>query len=1099
VLFADLVGFTTLAEGRDAEDTRQLLSSYFDLAREVIGRYGGTVEKFIGDAVMAVWGAPLAQEDDAERAVRAGLDLIQAVRSLGPSIEARAGVLTGEAAVTIGATNEGMVAGDLVNSASRLQSVAPPGSVLVGEATQRATSRAISFEEAGEHVLKGKASPVPAWRAVRVVAQVGGRNRSDTLEAPFVGRDTELRLLKDLFHATSGEQRARLVSVIGPAGIGKSRLAWEFLKYIDGLVERVWWHDGRSPAYGEGITFWALGEMVRVRCGLLEIDDAETTRTKVATTVAEHVPDEDERRWIEQALLVLLGIESTSTGSEQLFAAWRTFFERLAASSAVVLVFEDFHFADAGLVAFVDHLLEWSRNLPIYVLVLARPDLLERRPDWGPGKRSFTSLYLEPLSPEAMRELLDGLAPGLPAAAVKTIVARADGIPLYAVETVRMLLAEGKLALEGERYVPVGDIARIAVPETLIALIASRLDALAPVDRALVSDAAVLGQSFTVAGLAAVSGLPGAELESRLRTLVRRELLTLDADPRSPERGQYSFVQALIREVAYNTLARRDRKARHVAAARFFEGLASEEIAGALASQYLAAYENAPEGPEAEALAAQARIALKAAADRAIRLGSPLQSVGFLDQARAVTKEPAELAGILERAGLAAADGGLTDSAVERLQQAVELRRGLPDSDALAGAIAKLGDVLSRGLRRDEAVAMLESAVDELIGSERSPDGPGRVALLAQFCRACFLHDEFARAIALADRTLEAAELLDLVPIVADLLITRGSALCMIGRSYEGIGAMRAGVELADERGLVSTALRGRLNLGVSAPDPGAAFDATDAALATARRLGLGGFVRVLVGNIVYPALELGQWERGIEEATNARDESHDEFGANYASWALLTYGAFRGEDVASELGRLTVWAESLDDTGVRNGISGLRAEVAFGAGRFADACDEWLMYAAGDPLNAPMACFYGGLGALLAGDPERAQRALTVFASLPGHSRFRDADRRLIEAGLAALDGRLADALRDARPVLDEYERLGLVWRRALSVLMLVMTVAPHEPELRAAAETARETFQRVKAKPFLELLDARLARGSVVEDQSGAESASPASATRR
>ena len=213
ILFADLVGFTALAEGRDSEETRELLTRYFDLSRDVIERYGGTVEKFIGDAVMAVWGAPVAREDDAERSVRAALDLVDAVRSMGAGIAARAGVLTGEAAVTIGATNQGMVAGDLVNTASRLQSAAASGTVLVGEATQRAASAAIAFEPAGEHSLKGKAIPIPAWIAVRVVAERGGKGRSDTLEAPFVGREDELRLLKDLFHATSREKRARLVSI----------------------------------------------------------------------------------------------------------------------------------------------------------------------------------------------------------------------------------------------------------------------------------------------------------------------------------------------------------------------------------------------------------------------------------------------------------------------------------------------------------------------------------------------------------------------------------------------------------------------------------------------------------------------------------------------------------------------------------------------------------------------------------------------------------------------------------------------------------------------------------------------------------------------
>ena len=221
VLFADLVGFTPFAEERDSEEVRDTLTRYFDLARDVIGRYGGSVEKFIGDAVMAVWGAPVVREDDAELAVRAALDLIDAVTGLGDGIQARAGVLTGEAAVTIGATNQGMVAGDIVNTASRLQSVAPPGTVLVGEATQRAASAAIAYEPAGEQVLKGKQSPVPAWRALRVVAEVGGRNRAEALEAPFVGRHEEIRLLKDLFHTTDRERRLRVVSVVGPGGIGK--------------------------------------------------------------------------------------------------------------------------------------------------------------------------------------------------------------------------------------------------------------------------------------------------------------------------------------------------------------------------------------------------------------------------------------------------------------------------------------------------------------------------------------------------------------------------------------------------------------------------------------------------------------------------------------------------------------------------------------------------------------------------------------------------------------------------------------------------------------------------------------------------------------
>ena len=259
VLFADLVGFTPLSESRDAEEVRELQSRYFDAVRRLIELYGGTVEKFIGDAVMAVWGTPVATEDDAERAVRSGLDLIAAVAALGddagvPELRARVGVLTGEAAVTIGATGEGMVAGDLVNTAARIQAAAQPGTLLVGDATRRTTEQTIAFEDAGEHELKGKSEPVQLWRALRIVAGARGQLKSTGLEAPFVGRERELRLVKELYHACAEDRKAHLISVTGIAGIGKSRLAWEFYKYFDGIVETIWWHRGRCLAYGEGVT-----------------------------------------------------------------------------------------------------------------------------------------------------------------------------------------------------------------------------------------------------------------------------------------------------------------------------------------------------------------------------------------------------------------------------------------------------------------------------------------------------------------------------------------------------------------------------------------------------------------------------------------------------------------------------------------------------------------------------------------------------------------------------------------------------------------------------------------------------------------------------
>jgi class 3 adenylate cyclase len=363
VLFADLVGFTTASEGRDAEDTRELLSTYFQTARTVIERYGGTIEKFIGDAVMAVWGAPVAQEDDAERAVRAGLDLVAAVPELDPGLKARAGVLTGEAAVTLGAHDQGMVAGDLVNTASRIQSAAEPGTVLVGESTKRATEAAILYGDAGSHEMKGKSEPMPLWRALRVTAGRAGSLKSGGLEPPFVGRDRELRLVKELFHASAEERKAHLVSAIGIAGIGKSRTAWEFEKYIDGLAGTIWWHRGRCLAYGEGVAYWALAEMVRMRAEIAEGEEPAVATGKLKAVVELHVLDAEERGWVETRLAHLIGIEEGGAHDrDDLFAAWRLFFERMADQQPLVMVFEDLQWADTSLLEFIQYVLEWSRS-----------------------------------------------------------------------------------------------------------------------------------------------------------------------------------------------------------------------------------------------------------------------------------------------------------------------------------------------------------------------------------------------------------------------------------------------------------------------------------------------------------------------------------------------------------------------------------------------------------------------------------------------------------------------------------------------------------------------------------------------------------------
>ncbi|HYM84152.1 MAG TPA: adenylate/guanylate cyclase domain-containing protein [Candidatus Dormibacteraeota bacterium] len=1072
VLFADLVGFTPFAEGRDPEEVRETLSRYFELSSEVIGRYGGTVEKFIGDAVMAVWGAPVAHEDDAERAVRAALELLTAVRRLGPSVSARAGILTGEAAVTMGATNQGMVAGDLVNTASRLQAVAPPDTVLVGEATQRAASDAIAFEPAGDQLLKGKAAPVPAWRAMRVVAQRRGRNRREALEAPFVGREEELALLKSLFHATARESRARLVSVIGPAGIGKTRLAWEFLKYLDGLVEGVWYHDGRSPAYGDGISFWALGEMVRRRAGLLETDDEATTRAKVAEALATHVPDADERRWIEPALLALLGLEA-GIGSDRLFGAWRTFFERLADTAPVVMVFEDFHFADSGLLDFVDHLLEWGRGSPIYVVTLSRPELLDRRPDWGAGKRSFVSVHLEPLHEPAMRELLAGLVPGLPEAAIRTVLARADGIPLYAVETVRSLLEDGKLARAGEVYVPVADLADVAVPATLTALIASRLDGLPPADRSIVQDAAVLGQSFTVAGLAAVSNLDEADLSTILRGLVRREILRVEADPRSPERGQHAFVQALIREVAYNTLARSDRKARHLAAARYFESLDSDELAGALAGHYLGAHANASEGPEADALAAQARLALRAAGERAAGLGAHKQALAFFEQARAAARDPLDEAELLGRAGESAAAAGQYERAEALLSDAVALHRERGDRGAVARAVAVLARVLISTYRIEQAKGLLEAAVAE--SSDLEGD-PGVVAVLGQLARCHLLRNEQALAVAAADRALPWAERLDLGAVLADLLVTKGTALGSLGRSVEGVGVIEIGLRLAERLGLGATSLRARLNRGyvLARIDLHAALENDRLGLEEARQNGQRRMEVLAATNAAIEALYVGRFDEAqatLDSLPMDELERADRFLV-LARFAQL--GAWRGDSIDEPLEELRELAGREPDPSDARHLIEIPATRAFTSGNVAEASAAFRGLPALDYGNSRVFLVLAARAALLDRDAESARDDLERLEAIGIHGAWTDACRTSIRAGIAALEGRPDEAVALYSKALSGLEADGYALDLALTTIEMASLLDPARPEVSAAVSTGRGVLERIGATTLLARLEA-------------------------
>lgn len=1076
VLFADLVGFTTLSEARDAEDVRELLGSYFETSRSIVERYGGTVEKFIGDAVMAVWGTPTAQEDDAERAVRAALDLVDAVHRLGaergvPDLALRAAVHSGEAVVTIGAAGMGMVAGDLVNTASRLQSVAPPGAVLVGEATQRAASNAIAFEPAGDHELKGKESPVPAFRALRVVAQRGGVGRSDQLEPPFVGRESELQLIKDFYHATARERGPRLVSIIGQAGIGKSRLAWEFLKYIDGVTELVYWHQGRSPAYGDGISFWALGEMVRMRIGVGEGSDETSTREHLAKSLDEFVTDRDERRGLEEPLLHLLGIgESRSGDRGQLFVAWRTFFERIAETAPVVMVFEDLQWADEGMLDFIEELVTWSRGRSIYLITLARTELLDRRPTWGAGQRSFTSMSLAPLAGEDVTRLLAGLVPGLSDAVIGQIVQRAEGIPLYAVETVRMLLNDGRIERDGDAFRPVGDLSRLAVPESLHALIAARIDGLAPAERTLVQDASVLGLSFNLAALTAVSRAPAEEIDGMLGHLVQRELLTIDDDARSPERGQYRFVQGLLREVAYGTLSRDDRRARHVAAARYYEALGDEELAAVLAQHYVDAYKAHPDGPEGAAVASQARVALRAAAQRAIGLGSHRLGLSHLEAAIDITREPADELDLQVPAVWASASAGLFDVGVAHAERAIALATELDDAGSRRRMTAALGQLLTEG-HLDRSRRVLTEAFEE---PGLSPGDPGFLEVAEALAKVEMRTEQHARAIEIADQALVVAEEAGAERLVLELLITRGATLANVNRLTEAVTTLTGALHLARRRGFVEAGHRAAINLSyaLATDDPMLAYEVSREGFEVARRSGNEWATRYLLGNASEGAIDVGEWDWARDLANEQLERLTEPEARIWYGETATVIGAYRGEDVDDIARELLEASRAFDDTQyVSVGASGTIA-ASLASGRLAavvSICDDVL--AAG--LPGVEAAPHGARAATWMGDAPTARRMLEAHA-IARRGRRTEAVETTMRAGIAALEGRPTAARALYADAQRLWRELGLSFWLAMCDLDIVITGAMEPAERARAAAEAREIFTRLRAQPLLDRLDA-------------------------
>ena len=783
-LFCDVVGVAQRASVLDPEDVHRLLGAYYASARRDLERHGGTVEKFVGDAICALFGAPRTRGDDAERAVRAALAVRDSVADLNEAdpdldLQIRLGIATGEALVDLRARpseGEHLAWGDVLNTASRLKDAAPPNTINVDETTYRATRHVIEYGVAEPVQAKGKVEPVLVWQALERRARPG-LDPSRVSPEPLVGRLEELTTLLDTLERVGRERTPELVTLVGEPGIGRSRLVFELARRIELLEELITWRQGGSPPYGEGFSFWALGEIVKGQAGILETDGASAASAKLARSVHDLVPAQADAARIEAHLqsLVGLGADLQTHGDQRdaAFSAWRQFLEALARQRPLVLVFEDLQWADDGLLDFVEHVLDWARDVPLLIVCTARPELLDRRPGWGARERART-LVLGPLSQDEAGELVAKLAgEAIPSDTATSIVGAAAGNPLFTVELVRMLEDRGLLEGSDPSFGTVRD-QRLPVPQSVQSIIAARLDSLSDERKALLQDAAVVGEVVWPGALAAIGGRSRRAVDHDLRELERRDLLTrarLSSVEREPE---YRFRHSLVRDVAYSQIPRRRRGESHRRTAEWLETLRPDrasDLAELLAHHYLYAYELS-RATEAEAfeLSERARVALRDAGDRALSLQSFPIAAKYFRAALELWPGDAERPELLLRLGksLYYAD----TAGAEVLLEAEEGLLEAGDRESAAEAETYLADLAHQLGEPQEKVfehARRALALVEGVGASRA-----KVEVLVELALFLGLAAEHEQAIGLAEEALRDAEALELQELQARALATMG-------------------------------------------------------------------------------------------------------------------------------------------------------------------------------------------------------------------------------------------------------------------------------------------------------------------------------------
>jgi class 3 adenylate cyclase/Tfp pilus assembly protein PilF len=822
VLFADLSGYTAVAERLDPEFVKALVDRSLRRLAEEVERYGGSVDKFIGDNVMAVFGAPVAHEDDAERAVRTALAMQDAMEEInrdlddrhGVSFALRVGVNTGE--VLAGAVGDGYtVTGDTVNVAARLQSAGEPGTVTVGERTVRATRDAVAYGELDPLELKGKAEPVPAWAAIGLITERPTRRALPPSEGPLVGRGDELGVLESLYERVARECRPHLVTLMAPAGTGKSRLLRELERRLSDRETPPSFREGRCLPYGAGVVYWALAEVIRAECEIVDTDSSESAWQKLEQGMERLLGDQGaelEDPPARRAALIgrLLGFEITpeiegfeledpQRMRESYFSAVRSCIDAMASQRPLVLGFEDIHWADEGMLDLIEYLAQWVRG-PVLILCLARDELLERRPGWGGGRRNASSIGLEPLTVGETSELVRALLPedGHGAGAVTLVAERAGGNPLFAEEMARRLTEEeGGVAAE--------------LPDTVQAVLAARIDSLEPFERQLVQQAAVVGRTFWVGSLATLAMTERRDLEQALMALQEKDIIVPGSGSQLAGERELAFRHVLIRDVAYAMLPKAVRCRKHWEVARFIEervGDRGDEFVSLLAEHYSRAadlgIESGLESSELEPIRAKALEFLEAAGDASAAVYSNPEALERYETARAAcgAEEPAAFARLGNKLGDVAMRLGRADAAIAVWQEGLEHHVGEGDQRAVGELHRKIGAALWQKGETKPAIEQFQRGINLL----KDADASLELVRLYEEAASLYMHTgDNMLAIYAAEKALRLSERLEEVRAAGRAHGIFGRVFGRIGDTAKARENLERSVELARQSGSSET------------------------------------------------------------------------------------------------------------------------------------------------------------------------------------------------------------------------------------------------------------------------------------------------------